>query len=58
MKKFFNAYEKNDAGILAVFVVLLGMFYLNSSALNLVAIVLALAVSLIFNMHTIGMVFE
>lgn len=51
MKKFFNAYEKNDAGILAVFVVLLGMFYLNSSALNLVAIVLALAVSLIFNMH-------
>lgn len=55
MKKFFNAYEKNDAGILAVFVVLLGMFYLNSSALNLVAIVLALAVSLIFNMHTIGM---
>lgn len=55
MKRFFNAYEKNDAGILAVFVVLLGLFYLNSSALNLVAIALALAVSLIFNMHTIGM---
>lgn len=58
MKKFFNAYEKNDAGILAVFVVLLGMFYLNSSALNLVAIVLALAVSLIFNYAYDWNVFE
>lgn len=55
MKKFFNAYENNDAGILAVFVALLGLFYLNSSTLNLAAIVLALTVSLIFNMHTIGM---
>ena len=53
MKKFFNAYEKNDAGILTVFVALLILFYINNQALNVVAVIIALLVSVLFNFHTI-----
>lgn len=53
MKKLFNAYEKNDAGILTVFVALLTLFYINNQALNVVAVIIALLVSVLFNFHTI-----
>lgn len=53
MKKFFNAYEKNDAGILTVFVALLILFYINNQALNVVAVIIAMLVSVLFNFHTI-----
>ena len=49
----FNAYEKNDAGILTVFVALLILFYINNQALNVVAVIIALLVSVLFNFHTI-----
>lgn len=53
MKKFFDAYERIDAGILAVFIILFVLFYLNNRMLNLVGVLVALAVSLLFNFHTI-----
>lgn len=53
MKKFFNAYKKDDAGIFVVFVILVGLFYLNNDKLNLTAIMLALVVSIIFNGQTV-----
>ena len=53
MKKFFNAYEKNDAGILIVFVALFILFYVNNQILNVVAVTIAMLVSILFNFHTI-----
>lgn len=53
MKKFFNAYEKGDAVVLGVFVILFVLFYLNKRMLNLTAVILALAVSAVYNIHTI-----
>ena len=53
MKKFFNAYEKNDVGIIIVFVALFILFYVNNQALNVVSVIIALLVSILFNFHTI-----
>lgn len=55
LKKFYNAYKKNDIGILVVFCMLLVLFYLNIPLLNLVEVVLVVVSSLIFNIDTIGM---
>ena len=53
MKKFFNAHEKNDAGILTVFVALFILFYINNQVLNVVAVIIALMISILFNFHVI-----
>ena len=53
MKKFFNAYEKNDISILMVVLFLFLLFYINNKVLNIVAVIIALSVSIIFNFHTI-----
>lgn len=52
MKKFFDANGKDDAGILAVFIILFVLFYWNNQVLNLAAVILALVVSAFFNFHT------
>lgn len=53
MKKFFNAYEKNDVGILIVFITVFILFYVNNQVLNVVAVIIAILVSILFNYHTI-----
>ena len=53
MKQFFNAYEKNDAGIITVFAALFILFYVNNQMLNVVSVIIALLVSILFNFHTI-----
>ena len=53
MKKFFNAYEKNDVGVLIVFITVFILFYVNNQVLNVVEVIIAILVSILFNYHTI-----
>ena len=55
MKKFFDAYEKFDVGIVAVFVILFALFYVNNRLSNLGAVIVALVFAILSNFHTVCM---
>lgn len=52
MKKYFNAYEKNDVGIQIAFVFFTIVFYVNNHILNIVAIMIALLIVIFVNLNT------
>lgn len=52
MKIIFNAYENADFVFFVVFIILIVMFYLNNSILDLISIILSIMLASMFNFQT------
>lgn len=54
MKKYFDAYKKNDVVFFILFVIFFILFYINNQILNLVTLILVLAISIFLNFSALS----